>query len=83
MAVPAHDQRDFEFARKYGLDVKVVIQPNGGPPLSGDTLEEAFSDSGVLADSGEFSGVPSRDAIGMMMRSAEERGLVAAKCSSV
>ena len=75
MAVPAHDQRDFEFARKYGLGVKVVIQPNGAPPLSGETLEAAFSDSGVLADSGEFSGLPSTDAIGVMMRSAEERGL--------
>ena len=75
MAVPAHDQRDFEFARKYGLGVKVVIQPNGAPPLSGETLEAAFSDPGVLADSGEFSGLPSTDAIGVMMRSAEERGL--------
>ncbi len=75
MAVPAHDQRDFEFARKYGLDVKVVIQPDRAPPLSGDTLEEAFSDSGILADSGEFSGVPSPDAIGLMTSSAEERGL--------
>ena len=75
MAVPAHDQRDFEFARKYGLDVKVVIQPDGAPALSGDTLEAAFSDSGVLADSGEFSGLPSEEAIGVMLRAAEERGL--------
>jgi leucyl-tRNA synthetase len=74
MAVPAHDQRDFEFARKYGLGVKVVIQPIGAPPLSGDTLEAAFLDSGVLADSGEFSGLPSTGAIGVMMRSEEERG---------
>ena len=75
MAVPAHDQRDFEFARKYGLDVRVVIQPDDAPPLSGDTLEAAFSDSGVLADSGEFSGLPSTDAIEVMTRAAEARGL--------
>ncbi len=75
MAVPAHDQRDFEFARKYGLDVKVVIQPDGAPPGSGDTLETAFSDAGVLADSGEFSGLPSTDAIGVMTGVAETRGL--------
>ena len=75
MGVPAHDQRDFEFARKYGLDVQVVIQPDGAPALSGDTLEEAYSDSGILADSGEFSGLPSTDAISVMMRAAEERGL--------
>ena len=75
MAVPAHDQRDFEFARKYGLDVRVVIQPTDAPPLSGDTLEAAFSDPGVLADSGEFSGLPSATAIGGMMRAAQERGI--------
>ena len=75
MAVPAHDQRDFEFARKYGLDVKVVIQPIDAPPLSGDTLEAAFSAPGVLADSGEFSGLPSATAIGGMMRAAQERGI--------
>ena len=75
MAVPAHDQRDFEFARKYGLAVKVVIQPDHATPLSGDTLEAAFSDPGVLADSGEFSGLPSVTAIDVMMRAARERGL--------
>ena len=75
MAVPAHDQRDFEFARKYGLDVQVVIQPDGAPPLSGDTLEAAYTHPGTLADSGEFSGLPSADAISVMMRAAEERSL--------
>ena len=75
MAVPAHDQRDFEFARKYGLDVKVVIQPDGAAALSGDTLEAAFSEPGVLVSSGEFSGLPSTEAIGVMVRAAEERGV--------
>ena len=75
MAVPAHDQRDFEFARKYDLDIKVVIQPDGAQPLSGDTLDAAFSEPGVLAASGEFSGVPSAQAIELMTRSADERGI--------
>ena len=75
MAVPAHDQRDFEFARKYGLDVKVVIQPDGAAALSGDTLEAAFSEPGVLANSGEFSGLSSTEALGVMLRAAEERAL--------
>jgi leucyl-tRNA synthetase len=55
MAVPAHDSRDFDFARTFGLRVKVVIQPPGGS-LDGDTMEEAFSGDGVMADSGPFDG---------------------------
>ena len=59
MAVPAHDQRDLEFARKYGLPVRVVIQPEDGAVLD-DGLESAFSDPGRLVDSGEFSGLRER-----------------------
>ena len=55
MAVPAHDQRDFEFARKYDLAIRVVIQPKDGK-LTAATLSEAYVDEGVMADSGEFSG---------------------------
>jgi leucyl-tRNA synthetase len=65
MAVPAHDQRDFEFARKYGLPVKVVIQPTDpgtGPPacaerpLRAEAMEAAYVDAGVMVDSGPMSG---------------------------
>jgi leucyl-tRNA synthetase len=58
MAVPAHDQRDFEFARKYGLPVRVVIQPNDGS-LNAAELSEAFVDDGVMIESGPFSGLSS------------------------
>ena len=75
MAVPAHDQRDFEFARKYALPVKVVIQPEGLEPLSGETLESASVEPGVVVDSGEFAGLSSREAIAAMTAAAEERGI--------
>ena len=77
MAVPAHDQRDFEFARKYDLPVRVVIQPDGpdgGELLDGATLEAASPAAGRVVDSGEFSGMPSPDALEAMTRFAEERG---------
>jgi leucyl-tRNA synthetase len=63
MAVPAHDQRDFEFARKYGLPIRVVIKPEGAvdaPTL--DELTAAFEEDGVLVDSGDYSGYPSAQA---------------------
>ena len=75
MAVPAHDQRDFEFARKYGLPVEVVVQPAGEPPLHGDALEAAAAAHGVLVNSGPFSGQPSAEAIRAMTQAAEERGI--------
>jgi leucyl-tRNA synthetase len=56
MAVPAHDQRDFDFAKKYGLDIIVVIQPDG-EKLDPATMSEAYVDEGTLANSGEFDGM--------------------------
>jgi len=58
MAVPAHDQRDFEFARAYGLPVRVVVQPEG-ERLDPATLEAAWEGPGRLVDSGEFTGLES------------------------
>ena len=57
MAVPAHDQRDFEFARKYGLPVRVVIQPegDGAAALDAATMTEAYSEPGRVVDSGEYT----------------------------
>ncbi len=56
MGVPAHDQRDFEFAEKFGLPIRVVISPPGwkGEPLTG-----AFVDDGTMVNSGQFDGLPS------------------------
>ncbi|MBI1725282.1 MAG: leucine--tRNA ligase [Candidatus Tectomicrobia bacterium] len=73
MGVPAHDQRDFLFARKYGLPVKVVIQhPQGG--LRGETMTEAFAGDGVMESSGLFDGQPSREAYPRMIAYFAERG---------
>ncbi|MCA1561564.1 MAG: leucine--tRNA ligase [Acidobacteria bacterium] len=74
MGVPGHDQRDFEFARKYGLPVTVVIQPDGGR-ISADRLTEAYSGPGTLADSAEFSGVSADIGLARITAAAEERGI--------
>ena len=62
MGVPAHDQRDFEFAKKKGLPVKVVISPKG-EKLDPASMTEAFVDDGVQVNSGKFDGMPNREAI--------------------
>ena len=59
MAVPAHDQRDFEFARKFGIDVRVVVSGEGAGPGDGATLEEAYEGEGELVNSGRFDGMKS------------------------
>ncbi|MBI3158787.1 MAG: leucine--tRNA ligase [Chloroflexi bacterium] len=63
MAVPAHDQRDFEFARKYGLEVRVVIRPEG-EAWEGADLEAAWPHEGVMVNSGPFDGTPATEAKG-------------------
>lgn len=62
MGVPAHDQRDFEFAKKYDIPIKVVIKPKDSD-LSADEMEGAFIEEGVLVNSGEFDGTVSTQAI--------------------
>ncbi len=61
MSVPAHDQRDFDFAAKYSLPMKVVVQPAKGEPLPA-VLAQAFTDDGVLQNSGEVTGKTSEEA---------------------
>jgi len=56
MAVPAHDERDFAFARAYGLQVTPVIQPPGVTQLDGETMAEAYPGDGVMINSGRFDG---------------------------
>ena len=60
MAVPAHDQRDYEFASKYEIEIKAVIYPANGEEL--DISEAAFVDYGILKNSGEFDGLSSEEA---------------------
>lgn len=64
MAVPAHDERDFEFARKFGLKVIPVIQPED-VELNGDTMTEAYSHDGVMINSGPFNGTRATNDKGM------------------
>jgi leucyl-tRNA synthetase len=56
MSVPAHDQRDFAFAKKYGLPVRVVIQ-DPGKDLKAETMKQAYVEDGVMANSGAFDGL--------------------------
>jgi len=56
MAVPAHDARDFEFAKTFGLPIRVVIAPQG---WRGEELEEAYIEPGTMVNSGQFDGLPS------------------------
>jgi len=56
MGVPAHDQRDFDFAKKYSLPIQVVIAP---PGWSGEELESAYIETGTMVNSGQFNGLPS------------------------
>jgi leucyl-tRNA synthetase len=75
MSVPAHDERDYDFARKYGLEIRTVIQPSGPEAEKGDAqgLPYTSMDS-VLVNSGEFSGLPNSDAIARMTQRAEQKG---------
>ena len=73
MGVPAHDQRDFEFARKYGLPVKVVISPEG-EVLDPATMEAAFTTEGVMVNSGDFDGMPNTDGKKAVAERLEKEG---------
>jgi leucyl-tRNA synthetase len=75
MAVPAHDQRDFEFARKYDLPIRVVVRPADGEPADPDSLTEAVSNDGVLVHSGPWDGLPSDEARQRMTADARQRGI--------
>jgi leucyl-tRNA synthetase len=74
MAVPAHDQRDFEFARKFGLPIKVVVTADG-EPADAAMLTEAAPAYGRLVESGEYTGLTSAEAQQRMTAAAAERGI--------
>ncbi|OGN96706.1 MAG: leucine--tRNA ligase [Chloroflexi bacterium RBG_13_51_36] len=71
MAVPAHDERDLEFARKFKLPVRTVIAP---PGWTGEELTEAYGGSGTMVNSGEFSGLSSEQGYEAICDSLEEKG---------
>ncbi|WP_261663781.1 leucine--tRNA ligase [Deinococcus sp. Marseille-Q6407] len=79
MAVPAHDERDFAFAKKFGLPIREVIRPEGGAPLDVDG-DEAYTGEGVIVNSGEFDGLPGGKAsIAQVVARLEELGIARAK----
>ena len=73
MAVPAHDQRDFEFARRYGLPVKVVIQ-DPAKPLDPAAMTAAYVDDGTMVNSGIFDGRGNREAMHDLIAHAKAGG---------
>jgi leucyl-tRNA synthetase len=74
MAVPTHDQRDFEFAKKYAIPMIVVIQPPG-KTLDPATMTEAYTEDGVLVNSGPFNGMSNREAMDAIADYLEEQGI--------
>jgi leucyl-tRNA synthetase len=76
MSVPAHDQRDFEFAKTYDLPIRIVVRPTDGE-LDLESMDEAFpaTDGTVSVDSGSATGLPSPEAIERIAEEAETRGI--------
>ncbi len=75
MGVPAHDQRDFEFARKFGIPIRQVICPEGEEPSDPAAWTEAKSQPGVMINSGPFDGTPADEAIAKVTKYIEEQGI--------
>ena len=74
MAVPAHDTRDFSFARKYNIPVNVVIHPDPSTVLNSSEMREAFTDYGPMVNSGEFDGLAGQKAVEAVTAHAEKSG---------
>ncbi len=74
MAVPTHDQRDFEFAKKYGLPLRVVIQPEG-QVLEAEKMTAAYVEPGIMINSGPFNGKYNLDALESVAEYLDENGL--------
>ena len=75
MAVPAHDQRDFEFARQFDLEIRPVIVPEGGELPDADAMEEAIPARGAMVASGPLDGTPAEEAVTKVCAWLEEKGL--------
>ncbi|HEX74677.1 MAG TPA: leucine--tRNA ligase [Dehalococcoidia bacterium] len=71
MGVPAHDQRDFDFAKKYNLPIRLVIAPPGWQEVE---LKEAYTEPGIMVNSVNFSGLPSQQGIEAISNFLEEKG---------
>ncbi|MEA4812671.1 MAG: leucine--tRNA ligase [Anaerolineaceae bacterium] len=74
MAVPAHDQRDFDFARKFDLPIQIVIQPEGAEPVDSATMEYAVEAHGMMVNSGPLTGTPGAQSFEKAVEYAEANG---------
>ncbi len=74
MAVPAHDQRDFDFAKKYGLEIVAVVKPHD-LNLDQETMREAYVDEGVMINSGQFDGMQNKTALDEIARYLEKNNI--------
>lgn len=75
MGVPSHDQRDFDFAKKYDLGIKEVILPPDNPDLKAADMTEAYVEQGILTNSGPFDGLNNREAIEKIADYLEDKSL--------
>ena len=75
MAVPGHDERDFEFARKYDLPIRVVVRPSDGEPARSEEMTAAVSNDGVLVNSNGWDGLASDEARRQLTAEAARRGI--------
>ncbi|MEE9441795.1 MAG: leucine--tRNA ligase [candidate division Zixibacteria bacterium] len=75
MAVPAHDQRDFEFAKKYDIPIKVVIKTKEGLELNPDEMSEAYTEPGEMVNSDIFDGTSAENAVKNTIKYAEEKSI--------
>lgn len=74
MAVPTHDTRDFAFAKKYNMPMKVVIAPENNTSLDASTMTEAYTEEGILVNSGEFNGIKNTKAKKAITQWAVDKG---------
>jgi leucyl-tRNA synthetase len=74
MGVPGHDQRDFEFAKAYGLPITIVVQPEG-QTLAAEVITEAHEGAGEMVNSGDYNGLPWEEANRRMTAAAGARGI--------
>ena len=74
MGVPAHDERDFLFARKYGIRITPVIRPADGPLAAEEDMEEAYQDYGVMENSGLYSGLSSEEGMARLAEAGTKEG---------
>jgi leucyl-tRNA synthetase len=75
MGVPAHDTRDFGFAKKYNVPIRVVIRPDAHSTLTGETMVEPYVDYGPMVNSGQFDGKAGQEAVDAVSQYAEQKGI--------